>query len=340
MSSIFKKSAIALAVLGFAGIAYAGTLTGGFVGFEGLDLQSRNGDLDYVTSFPVLNTDDVYVQSLRPNYHWGFRLFGGLRFCGNDDVAVSWQRFHNSFSDSYGTPISLAPGVPSFTQPRWLSRAEWTNINSNVSFNLDDVYGVFGHTLNFRAWSFRYASGVEWARLDSDMNVRATIFDDVLFPNPVGFKSDSHWNGVGPRFEAGMAYPVPYGFSLFASGNLSLLISSRNVSLNSVNTVDGDFHPVEFTNRLVVVPKVGMRLGLGYSYVFGPMGGEGAASCMKTTVSVAAGWQAESYIHAIERPVTGNGPSTGVGLANITTKVSNFGDQGLFLGVKVGTDWA
>jgi hypothetical protein len=360
MSSIFRRSALALTILGFASISYAGTsnwflnggtVNGAFGGVEGLYLQPRNGDLSFVTLFPNTVTDVVNVIGIRPNYHWGWRVFAGLNFCGNDDLVASWAQFHTSSRNNLGTPRGLITGVPAESLPRWTFISDWSDISSKVTFDLDDAYAALGHTIVLNnAWSFRYATGVEYARVDSDLTVQATEFDSD-FLTPLGFKSDSHFKGTGPRLEADMVYNIPFGFSLFATGNAALLIGTRQVALNTFNSADGELHSVAFNNKLIVVPKVGMRLGVGYSYVFGAIGGEGA-SCTNTTLTIDAGWQLETYIHAIERPITGDAGSVdfkekatapktaSIGITNFGSKVSNFGDQGLFLGVRINTNWA
>src|ERR1700692_2859481 len=88
MKSIFKRSAIGMIVLGMAGTAMATThhykavesapanngmwsthMNGFFIGVEGLDLQPRNGDLDFVTLSP--SNDSAYViKAIDPDTQW------------------------------------------------------------------------------------------------------------------------------------------------------------------------------------------------------------------------------------------------------------------------------
>lgn len=340
MNRFFNKSAIALAVLSLAGTSYAGflpgTINGFFAGAEGLDLQPRNEDMEFVTVFPNTPTGFISNVAINPSYKWDWRVYAGIRFCGNEDITASWLRFHTRDNRAIGTPNSLVPGVPGITQPRWLFDGTWTNINSHVATDVDDVHAEFGHTINFQAWSVRLAGGVEWAKINSDMTVAATTFP-IAPPVPplAGFKSESHTRGVGPRIEADMAYHLPYNFKVFSDANAALLVSYRNISLNTLNILTST--PSTFSNRHIVVPKFGMRLGVAYGYVFGNVGAEGAAPCQTTAVSVAAGWQAETYIHSIERPDFSNNIFTQS--TNLLTKVSNYSYQGLFLGVRVATDW-
>src|SRR5690606_14129258 len=101
---------------------------------------------------------------------------------------------------------------------------------------------------------------------------------------------------------------------LFANTNAALLVSTRKIELEgySSNYYNGggyDLYSSYYSNRHVVIPKLGMRLGASYSFMFGQAGGEGAP-CSSLTID--AGWQVESYIHAIERPNSGY-VSNGVG---------------------------
>jgi len=358
MKSFFKRSAISLVVIGMAGSVYAKApvqnnnswspqVTGVFLGVEGLDLRPQNGDLDYVTVFPTVTGGSFNTNSISTSYHWGWRVYGGIKVTENDDLTLSYMQLNNSNSNSV-SPDFATTGMES--APRWLTSLgltdnEWMSVNGHVNFRLNDAYAVWGHTINFNnPWSIRFAGGVEWATIKSNMTVTAQ--SDFPFPpglGTVGFESKSNTRGVGPRAEMDMTYHLPYGFALFGNLNGALLASTRDISLDPTNTVDTDgfFFSSNFSNRHVVIPKFGMRLGVNYAYTWGQAGGEG---CRATTLMVDAGWQAESYIHAIERPEDG---FTGAILALqretdgtfAETKTSNFSDSGLFVGVTLGTDW-
>jgi hypothetical protein len=135
--------------------------------------------------------------------------------------------------------------------------------------------------------------------------------------------------GWGPRAEFDATYHLGYNFALFANTNAALLVADRDVNVDWYS--DGDFNgEYSFSGRKVVVPKLGMRLGASYTYDFGQSGAEGAVG--GSALTFAAGWQVESYIHAIERydDWQGDLPST---------KVSNFSDHGLFLGLTYSSSW-
>jgi hypothetical protein len=164
----------------------------------------------------------------------------------------------------------------------------------------------------------------------------------------IGFASNSNLNSIGPRIELDATYHLPHGFALFANANAALLVGNRNISLNPINEnlddiVTDDLPFFNYTNRHVVVPKAGMRLGASYSIVWGQAGAEGVA-CSTTSLIINAGWQAEAYVHAIERPVDELSAgerlafqSGGTGISS--TKTSNFGDSGFFVGIQLGTNW-
>jgi len=365
MKSFFKRSAISIIVLGITSSAYAAVsgnnnlwpphLSGAFIGVEGLNLRPMNGDIDYVTTFPTnfpsSSNGGFYTRSVSPSYDWAWRVFAGVKFTENDDLTLSWMSLSTSDHDAI-SPQGLFNGI-GLSVARWLDgENDWNNINGRVTFDLDDAYAVWGHSIRFNnPWSVRFAAGLEYAKLDSKLSVTANDTRQGL-PN-IGFESHSNTKGIGPRVEFNMAYQLPYNFALFGKTNAALFYSSREVSIDPVlvSTTDLDnrtfvFSSTDFPHRHVVIPKFGMRLGASYSYVWGQAGAEGMP-CRTTTLTVDAGWQVESYIHAIERPNDGffsetNPPrllQQSVSADFATTKTSNFSDQGLFIGISLGTDW-
>lgn len=367
MKSFFKRSAISIVVLGMAGSAYAAvpvqvynydnwspSFYGAFIGAEGLDLRAMNGDLDYVTSNPLIvpTGGSVSTKAINTSYNWDWRVYGGIKFTDSDDITVSWMQMRNSNSSTF-TPPSFPSGF-GLSTPRWLFSDDWSTVTGHVTFDLDDAYAVWGHTINFNnPWSLRFAAGVEYARLNSEMTVTAQDTpDSPLDTNTplVGFEADNTTQGVGPRVEIDLTYHLPYGFALFGNANAALLVSTRDISLDPVLVLDTDRDEVyfssDYSNRHVVIPKFGARLGASYSYVWGQAGAEGLP-CRTTTLTVDAGWQVETYIHAIERPDDGfreftvpvglNQPRASSNFAS--TKTSNFGDSGFFVGIQLGTDW-
>lgn len=328
MNTFFKRTAVSLVVAGMTSFAYAAPapapmqMNGFFIGVEGLDLRPMNGDLDY---YSVNQTNALSTRANSTDYDWGWRLFGGVKFGDNDDVTVSWFRLRSSSSDdvSFNNSNSV----------RYIG-TNAIDASSKVDFDVDEVYAVLGHTIHFNnPWSVRFAGGLEYAKLDSDLKVNAD-FDNT---NNIGFQpsidavtsvSKSDMKGWGPRAEFDATYHLGSNFAIFANTNAALLVADRDVKnewfVNS--NFDGE---LTFSDRHVIVPKLGMRLGASYTYEFGQAGAEGA-SC--SSLTLAAGWQVESYIHAVER----------LGYSNSDlpdTKVSNFGDQGLFLGLTYNSGW-
>lgn len=359
MTVLFKRSAIALIVLGIAGSAAAAVpnsntlstqITGVFIGVEGLNFRPMNGDLNYVTAFPDSMNGSIRNHSISTSYDWSWRIFGGIKLTDNDDLTLSWYGMDTSDKDS----VSPAGTVDGFgpSAPRWIGGNNvWNQVAGAVSFDLDDAYAVFGHTINFNnPWSVRYAGGLEYANLDSKFRIAS----DSIYAGEsnVGYEAKNETKGLGPRVEFDMTYHLPYGFSLFGNTNAALLVSHRDISLEPTKIISEDRfgttyinYTTDFSKRSVVIPRFGMRLGAGYSYTWGAAGAEGAARA--TTLTVDAGWQVDSYIHAIEHPedgffdVNSSGGVTDVPqvIGTSNTKVSNFADQGLFVGVNVETDW-
>lgn len=346
MSKIFKKSALGLAILSLAGVTSATAFNGFFGGLEASYLQGRNDDLNYVNVLPLIDTASNSATSIPLNNHeYGWRLFGGMKFAGKQDVTFSYLRFHTNNSGFIENPPNL-PGndFPGASIPRWLFETSYVNIHSHVTFDLDDYYLMLGHTVNINAWNIRAAAGVDFVRLDSDMTVAANLFGEPLIA-PLGYTAKSGLRGVGPRLELDAAYNFPFGINVFADANGALLISHRNISLNTLNRLGsvGPFQPsFGFSQRFPIVPKVGLKMGIGFSQTFGQVS-EGAAP-VGTTMSAQIGWQVESYIHAIERPNPSRA-TFNVDLAQIPsvtndqTTVSNYDYQGPFLTLTIGTDW-
>jgi len=367
MKSFFKRSVISTIALGMTGWAYASVpaakiawsgpqFSGVFLGVEGLDLRPMNGDLDYVTISPISISDSVTTKAINTSYNWDWRVYGGIKFTNNDDITLSWMQMRSSDNSSVTFENPLIPPLD-ISAPRGLFAAPWDNVNGHVSFDLDDAYGVWGHTVNFsNPWSVRYAIGLEYTKLNSNLRVTADG-TSIGIVSPVGFTSNTHLKGIGPRAEVDMTYRLPAGFALFGQANGALLISKRKISQNPViftaNVIEDDeiievlnFLSADYTSREVVVPKFGARLGASYSYVWGQAGAEGIP-CRTTTLMVDAGWQVESYIHAIEHIdggfIAGEGetlqPAPRIFNSINGTKTSNFSNSGLFVGVQLGTDW-
>lgn len=349
MKTFFKRSAISVIVIGMASSALAATpvksndsfspqFTGVFLGVEGLNLRPQNGDLDYITVYPSDATSAFQNHNIDPSYSWDWRVYGGIKFTDNDDITLSWMSMRNSESENF-----FANGA--VVDPRWVFDADpWNDVYGKVTFDLDDAYAVWGHTINFNnPWSVRFGVGVEYAKLDSDLTVKGQSEADLDY---YGWTSESNFKGIGPRAEVDLTYHLPYGFSLYGKANAALLVSEREVGLSPINYENEYFSLLgaDYSDRHVVVPKFGMRLGASYDYTFGQVGGEGP--CRTTTLTLDAGWQVESYIHAIER-FDGEGPYAYIDTAlaqdvyghDLSTKTSNFSDQGFYIGLKVSSDW-
>lgn len=331
MKRFFKRSFISMVALGISTTYAMPTYmpSNYFIGLEALDLRPMNGDLDvYRTVFtpPSPSTADIRTHAFSTDFNWAWRLFAGFRI-GDNDLTLSWLRWRAGESLDANFDTGAASAV------RYLSIGEFTpdfsSVDAHVDFDLDEVYGVWGYNINFNnPWSMRFAGGIEYARLDSDLSVAGFTGSASTFGNA---ESTSHFQGWGPRGEFDLTYHFPRNFMIFANTNAALLVSKRTVDFNDRVLVNiGDdviltfLDDVSYVNRRVVVPKFGMRLGIGYTFPCGQIGGEGSGS-----MTLTAGWQVESYIHAIERLAYDFSDELRVD----ATKVSNFGDHGLFLGI-------
>lgn len=327
-----KKSFIALTIFGITLSTHAGTLTGAFVGLNALNLEPRTGDLDFIHVNPLV-AGPINVYSIRPSYSWAFELYAGLNFCNNEDITVDWLRDHTSFNHDFPSPVGGTLGLPRATDIRWLTLDSWANIGNRLSFDIDDVYGVYGHTIEMNPWSIRYAAGVNWVELNSSMSDFALAVpgnDLQPFNLLLGYKAKSHFTGTGPRVEFDFNYMLPYDFGLFAKTNAVLFIGKRYDSLEAqqdvVPAVLVDF---TYDRHFVMIPKLGLRLGVNKTYLFD-----------QSFVGFEAGWATATYIHILDRPIGFNNIGINLNaLNNIRTRVSNYSYQGWFAGIKFGGPW-
>lgn len=334
LKTSLKKSAITLAIFGFSVSAFAwqSNVTGFILGAEGLYFQARNGDLDYLTINPesgsVVN-NAVNTTAISPDYHWGYRLFGGLKFCDNDDLVLTWWQV-NAGKDS-----ASHEGRVINSSPKWLLDDTWEDVNSSVKNDLTDVSLVLGHTLHFNnAWTIRFAGGLEYAKIDNNLFTAAFFpFSPGVFLGTYTYESKTETKGFGPRLEFDANYFLTNCFSVFLNSNAALLVSKRDLSLTGTNPPDAAAItlPFSFANRHVIIPKFGLRLGGNFGYRFGN------GDC-GPVFNLDAGWEVDTFIHAIERPNGDVGSYFQFGGFNeqfASTHVSNLTVQGPFVGVNV-----
>lgn len=324
MKSIIKLSllGLSLAVSGITLAQNTGSYTSGFfIGGDGLYLQPRNGDMDYVTLYPANVNQAFNTQAIDTDYHWGFDVFGGLRIGDHDDVTVGWKHLYTSDNDGVGNL-----GDSRTSTPRWGLTSSWNSVNGKVNYDWDAVFAELGHTMQInQPWQVRLAAGLEYGKLNNDMTVSSFFADeeDEIY----GYAVKSSFRGIGPRASFNMMYHFNHSFALFADANLALLVAQRTVDLNSLNINDGKCPSAEFDERKVITPKVATKLGLRYSYDFAH---EGSGN---TRLNIDAGWEATTYIHAVERL-----GDSGV-YGTVSTRVSNYANQGAFIGASIDYDW-
>jgi hypothetical protein len=246
---------------------------------EGLYLQPTNSDLDYAavatTNSAGLNnvngnnaviTNNTNVQTVDPDYNFGFRVGLGYTFedSGND-VQLAWTHFNHTDSDSvtpdYGSVLSTRYGVgaPLFYAHN-LSQIGGTDVNdvhasSDVKTKLDSVdldvgqYVDVGTRLRLRMFA-----GLRFAEVTSDMAntysanhvhsavgtkpPETTTTDTVLVEN-----YNSKFTGIGPRVGVDSVYHIGNCFGIVAHAAVALLVgeveSDSNGSFNSVRTTTG-----------------------------------------------------------------------------------------------------
>lgn len=327
------NSLLISALLSFSSLTFAAAtnsyINGIYAGVEGLEYEALNGDQDYMT-VAFLNVSKVDTGRVPSKYDLGGRYYAGIRFNKNYDLSGSWTRFNTKLSDFYGTPRDSS-GTIFPNLPRWLFINSWINTGSTITYNLDDMYLEFGRTFNFNPFTIRTAFGAEYAALDSTQRITSQLefVEDEIY----GYDNINRVRGIGPRVAANMAYELGYGFDVFADANLAMLISERKLVFDSLNIDGGKCPGIFYHPRRVVIPEIGVKLGLGYKYRFGCEFDGNSMSAY--TLSIRGGWQGTTYVHAIERVLEAYVLTVN---ESQTTRPSNYSNQGFFLGATLSYD--
>lgn len=326
-----KKSIVAMVALGISGAASAYYLPNThhlaqnkfFFGAEGLYLQPGAHDLNYATT---LSTDGktTKVHSLDPDYEFGFSLWAGYHLINHNDITVNWTHlFEADDSETLHTPSSV----------RWQNEGVgFDNVKGKAQFDFDNIYGVYGHTFYAHHWSLRLGAGVQYVDLSQDLKVSGNGTGSNEDPISFNNKSESSFDGVGPRVEMDVLYPMRNGFGLTGHLATAMLIGKQESDLNLEQTQSNVVSKAEIDTSKPerVVPMVGAKAGINWTHNFGSTGPEGAFT-MGPILTIEAGWQAESYIDAIDQ----FGRDNSIQDHPLNHKTTSFTLQGPYLGFQL-----
>lgn len=256
---------------------------GGFtLGGDFLYLTPTSGFLAYSPIMPgTLPLSRIH--SVKPVFYPGFDIMAKYRLpnTGNSVYAIWTHLSNTNDTDSFVDP-TLHFVVPSST-----SDINATH-SATVKFKYDAVDLAADQRLNLGdLFQFRVFSGLRWATLEHDKNVKD--HSDALGVTAVGvpftaistdqLNQTSDFKGLGPQFGLEGSYCLGYGFDVDANLTASLLVGQINSNtveeFDLVRTV-GSAAPQTFVTIIQfngpkkwrAVPAIDANLGLGYTYVF------------------------------------------------------------------------
>ncbi len=306
MEHMFKKTSLALIVLGLSTAAFAngGSFTapakadfavtvpnqdaGWHVGVNGLVFK---GTSRYNRFAQTTSGDTTTNHAVDPDFDLGFDVNAGYHFAGTgSDVSAAFEYFNSDDDDS----VTFANTVPGTTVTKQKADAEvdyWAvdlmgHTAVDVGNNLDMLFGA----------------GLRYANLDNTYTTSEykTPATGMFRDNEV--KLDSDLWGIGPRITFDGFYDIVSGFGIEAGLGASMLFGDQDVTTTTRNfNADGTL----FSNSVVktedsnqVTPELDAKLGLGYIYHIN----------QDYSMGFHAGWKSINYF---EGGVTGDVGMTG-----------------------------
>jgi hypothetical protein len=253
------------------------------------------------------------------NWGWGFKLEGSYHFSTGNDMNLNWYHLDHSVNNS-GGPLAL-------TTVNGVVDTSVASFQDNATAKWDAVNVEFGQHAHFGEWkNIRFHGGVQYARVEADVNAAATggLFNGEPVPAGVvaGLDATSKFNGFGPRIGADYLYNWGNGFAMYANGASALLVGTQSFNNSlGVAAIDANLPVVNVISSngsaTAVVPQLEAKLGVKYTYAMA-----------QGDLSLDGGWMWVNYFNALNA-----GPIVGDALA-LGTIQSNFAVQGPFLGLK------
>lgn len=187
-----------------------------------------------------------------PEWGWGFKLEGSYHFNTGNDLNVNWYHMSKKTDRSYAAAYEFDDGIfDIYGRSRF--EPKWDAVNVELGQHVD--FGEFK--------DIRFHGGVQYAHIEHDL--RATLYSPG-FATPytaVYARTESKFDGFGPRVGADMAYNLGNGFAVYANGATAILVGDSKFSdagyayLGSIGTR---------ASKTAIVPEIEAKLGAKYTY--------------------------------------------------------------------------
>lgn len=264
-----KKTAIALGTLLLAGTLPQSVLAGGCfwevpleIGAEALYWKSCSCEWDYAVTIGVSPNDAATFLAVKPDYEWGFRIFGGTSSCdGCSFLTLDWAYWRSTTTTTASDPnmrLTIPTGLANLTKVRARERAEFNRVNLRGGY-----YLYRGCDLQF----YTYA-GVRWIDIDNKRSIK--VLESRTGTAGSAINSRSQFWGVGIEVGAGASYHIGCNVHLVTNIGGTTALGKRKFNYRRHLTSAVGARPFTFINpyptHTVCVPGVDVRLGISYTY--------------------------------------------------------------------------
>ena len=265
--------------------------------FEYLYWKPALTGLDYAILDPYSagpNSVRGSVKSVDPDQDAGYRLTFGYHFRDTKtDVRFKWTGLESkgaavihvpSGQDIWG--IRLHPNSIIDDNDVTMAQADY-----RMDYETFDLELGYTHSLTPSA-DIRYFGGLRKVDMSQKFNILYVQDVGGGLNRRVAFKEENHLDGLGPRVGLEGKYYLGKGFSLFAGGAASLMISDMEYRVLELNRAAGattDTTRAEIDQRLneQFIPGVDFDLGFAWEYPFGRRG----------SVTLMAGYHYENWFN-------------------------------------------
>ena len=252
-------------------------------------------------SYPGFSYDGSTTAGTTETFHkipydwgWGFMVEGSYHFSTGSDFNLNWYHYDKTTSGGLSGVI--------FTDRRSVSFDG--SISGTIKPKWDAVNFEFGQHVDYGNFkNIRFHGGVQYARIETAFHLTAV---DGTFVGTTN--TTMKYNGFGPRVGADMSYDWNNGVSIYAKTATALLVGTHSLYTTERTA------PTIITGSAsgTIVPELEAKLGATYT-----------RTVAHGDLSLDVGWMWLNYFSAQQE-----------GLAGGLTHESNFGLQGLYLGLK------
>lgn len=268
------------------------TFMGGFeFTLAALYLQPTSDNLAYVstthfTSISNSTTDDFDVESIDPDYDFGFLLGIGYVIPNTAyDIQLNWLHFSDKDKDdaAYTKPsdgtlrVETVPTVPQLVGATLSTPGDSANAYGKVTHEFNAIDLHFGQYIDINPnLQTRLFAGLRYAEIErklkgsyeAELSI-GSLIDEV---ESTAY-SDSRFNGIGPLLGVSANYVLGHGFGVAGGIDVALLVGEIDFDQTydhysglviSQTVTDDSF---DYEDMDVVTPAFDAKLGLNYRYV-------------------------------------------------------------------------